>query len=367
MKQHVISTAIKKFDFACHCSDRNVLLVTGKNSFQNSEAKDVLKEKLLSNMTCYISDFAKDPSIYDIRRILKQIANFNPNIIIAIGGGSCLDVAKILKLFIEAKEDPLFYAQNSKKLNSIKCPDIELIAIPTTAGSGSEATHFAVMYGAKKEKYSITHQSLLPNIVLHDPSLTHSLSAKQTAYSGLDCLTQAIESYWSVGATKESKEYAKKAIILAKENLLCAVNYPDARNRAAMQKAAYYAGCAINISKTTAPHAFSYHLTTHYNVAHGNAVSLLLSYFFLYNATEPSIKGVMQELYSLLSVQTAEQACDYVRDLMKKCGLDDRFKIYIDTDEKFRLFYDSVNIERLNNHPVSINKNHIKEILMKER
>ncbi|MEZ4822960.1 MAG: iron-containing alcohol dehydrogenase [Ignavibacteria bacterium] len=125
-----------------------------------------------------------------------------------------------------------------------------LIAVPTTSGAGSEATHFAVVYSGDK-KYSLAHEYILPDYSVIDPQLTFSLPKEITATSGIDAFSQAMESYWNVNANEESRKYSRGAIQLIFDSLSKAVNEGDEESRINMSRAAHLAGKAINITKTT--------------------------------------------------------------------------------------------------------------------
>ena len=152
-----------------------------------------------------------------------------------------------------------------------------LVCIPTTAGTGSEATHFAVIYVDGKKK-SIASQQLLPDVVILDPQLTDNMPAYVSACSGFDALCQA--TYWSRAATPLSQLYAALTIKVLIVELPQAVNSNSRLVRDKMQMAANWAGKAINISKTTAPHAMSYVITQEFGIPHGHAVALTLGKFF---------------------------------------------------------------------------------------
>ncbi len=158
-----------------------------------------------------------------------------------------------------------------------------LIAIPTTAGTGSEATEFAVLY-ARQAKRSVLHSTLRPDVAVLDPTLTYSQPPRLTASTGLDAVSQALESMWSVRSTNDSIEVAERALRLGIENLEKAVLAPDPASRAGMLQAAHLAGQAINISHTTAPHALSYAMTIRHNVPHGMAVAISVGHFLLHNS-----------------------------------------------------------------------------------
>jgi alcohol dehydrogenase class IV len=262
--------------------------------------------------------------------------------IVAIGGGSVIDLGKsILYRCLE----------NSKKLP-------EFIAVPTTAGSGSEATQFAVVYEGPK-KVSWVKEELLPGVAVLDPELTYSLSPYQTAVSGMDVLAQAIESWWSLTSEDGSRLFASAAIQLWMQYFPDAVNNPTEEVREKMQLAAYQAGRAINITRTTGPHALSYYLTAIHQIPHGQAVSLFLPVFFLYNQPQ-------QELCSLLKVKNEMEAKEYIQSAMKKAGLAITLQeLGISREKVIKDLLESVNTERFGNNPRPFDNAALKELITK--
>ncbi|MCR5150009.1 MAG: phosphonoacetaldehyde reductase [Clostridiales bacterium] len=214
--------------------------------------------------------FSPNPKYEQIAEGVKLFNDSRCDLIVAVGGGSAIDVAKCVKLFCKMDENENYLSQKPFDTG------VSLIAVPTTAGSGSEATKNAVIYyqGAKQ---SVAHPSLLPNAVLLEPSVLKFLPLYQKKCTMFDALCQAIESFWSANSTPESKELCKKAILLIKENRR---EYIEENTLAAAEKimlASNLAGKAINITATTAPHAMGYKITTMYNLPHGHAVALCMS------------------------------------------------------------------------------------------
>jgi alcohol dehydrogenase len=277
--------------------------------------------------------------------------------IIAIGGGSVMDLAKAVLYNTVDKETSLPY----------------FICVPTTAGSGSEATRFAVIY-QNNIKASLDAAALLPQAVILDPVLTSALSFHQTAVSGIDALAQAIESYWNVHATSSSQAFSEEAINLLLQYLPAAVTAPTPAIREKILWAAHLAGKAINITRTTGPHALSYHLTANYHVPHGQAVAFFLPVFFLYNGTVTNettnhpdgaekVLAVMQRLYRLLGVNSAPDAANFIQQLMKKIGLTVRLEeLGIDKGSIIDPLLESVNAQRFGNNPVAMNKERLKNL-----
>lgn len=275
----------------------------------------------------------------EIEVALLQFKQSQSTVILAIGGGSVIDIGKAIIYKLKIK--PFF------------------IAAPTTAGSGSEATCFAVVYKGKK-KESLVHPNLLPEVVFLDPELTYSLPSYQTATSGMDALSQAVESFWNKNANSESKQYSAEAIIVWKENFLKAVLTDDHEAKERLLYAAHMAGKAINITRTTGPHALSYYLTSRFNVPHGQAVSLFLPAFFLYNPDE-------SDLYELLGVRDGEAAADLIRQYMKQAGLATTLEeLGIKKGDVMSELLSEVNEERFANNPSPLDEAKLRNLLSEQ-
>lgn len=261
--------------------------------------------------------------------------------ILAIGGGSVIDLAKtiIYQLIKKDEKKPLF------------------IVAPTTTGSGTEATHFAVMYQEKK-KLSLVHPMLLPDLVILDPELSFTQSPYQTAVSGIDVFCQAVESYWSKNANQESKEYSAAAIQLWKKYYHIAISHPDKESREGMLQASHLAGKAINITRTTGPHALSYYLTSHHSVPHGQAVAFFMPVFFLYN-------HLSIDLLELLGEKNPVIAVTMVREWIQTAGLATRFdELGLDKHAIIDQLLDEINQERFENNPVAFNREQLSELIL---
>lgn len=290
------------------------LVFTGKNSFEKIKPH---VEKYLKN-PFYYNNFSTNPKIEEVNEAINLI-DFNFDIIIAIGGGSVIDFAKIFKY---------------KKAKSKK-----LIAIPTTCGTGSEATQFAVYY-ENKIKHSLDEKEILPDFAIIDSQFVENNPHYLKCSTALDAYCQAIESYFACNSTIESRQYAKKAIKLCKDNIVEYINSPNEKNSYNMCLASNLAGKAINISRTTLAHAMSYSITTNYDIPHGHAVALNIAKLMEYNKNvdENSIndkrgvdfvKARMDEIYSLIGIINA---LDYFSDLFEKINLENKtFEVsYID-------------------------------------
>lgn len=349
----------------------SVLLIRGNKSYEISGAKDAIEHQLSGyNVTC-LSGFRMYTSLEDIKKAINLINESKIDFVIAIGGGSVMDVGKTASI-LHREQNPLEYYITGKQEPQGR--NIKLLLIPTTAGTGAEITPFSAIY-IGKTKYSLGHSSMSPDYAILAPELTYSLSPVITAQTGCDALAQAIESFWSVNATEESKEYSREAIKLILSNLPKAVDNPDPQSRRVMLMGAHLAGKSIAIAKTTAAHALSYPLTVYHNIPHGHAVMLTLPYFFSINekATANNIQGGLSldyvkktfiELLSLIEVKNGEEARDKLLALMDEIHLERKLSaLGIQKKDLQSIIDNGFNPQRVKNNPVKITEEIVWKIL----
>ena len=239
---------------------------------------------------------------------------------------------------------------------------VPLIAMPTTAGTGSESTPFAVIY-LDGVKQSVHHTSILPNVALLDPDVLTGLPVYQKKCTVLDALCQAIESWWSVHSTDESKEYAKVAIDKIVKNIYEYVEENTEKSRAEIMSAANFAGRAICITATTAPHAMSYKITSNYGFPHGHAVAICLHRVWKYmleNGDRCTDKRgfdylllTFNEIASALGYDSPEAAIEGFKVMLSRLEIGDPCEKG-DLSSAAETLAASVNVERLGNNPVSL-------------
>lgn len=347
-----------------------IFLVTGKKSFELSGAKNLLEDKLKKYEVNVFNDFSDNPKIEDIIKGMKLFVENGCDAVIAAGGGSVIDIAKSINILSAQNENPEDIVKGKSEISK---RGKYLIAIPTTSGSGSEATHFAVVYIGKK-KFSIAHKSILPDTAIIDPQFTFNLNSEITATSGIDAFSQAIESHWSVNSNDESRRYSREAIKIIFENLETAVNNPSEESRVNMSEAANLAGKAINITKTTAPHAVSYSMTTYFGIPHGQAVSITLGEFLKYNyevsdkditgnKSVNEIKNSINELIEMAGGKKVDEASRKITELMKKINLCTTLSELKIKPTDLDLILDNVNLERLQNNPRKVTREGLEQIL----
>lgn len=297
---------------------QKVFLVTGKKSYDASGAAQPVADALAGVDVLHYSDFGALPLQEDVQEGIEAYAAYQPDLVIAVGGGHVLDMAKAIN-FLSGKKS--------------------LVAIPTTAGTGSEATPFAVVYKDGR-KTSLEHAEIIPTFSIVDPNLAMSTSRDVALASALDALCQSIESLWSNKGTEESREYARQALESIWENIIPAVEEKDPAAIAALCTGAHLSGKAITISKTTACHALSYGLTYHFGVSHGIAASVFLPGVWAYNGfTYPDASitaGAIKELLQRFGIQNLSQFGVTAADIPSLAA--------------------EVNVERLGNNPRVVSK-----------
>lgn len=243
------------------------------------------------------SDVEPDPSFDTVNKGVKMMNEFKPDVVIAIGGGSAMDAAKGMWLFYEHPEaDPeglkLKFMDIRKR--TYKFPKLgekaKMVAIPTTSGTGSEVTSFAVITDKKlNKKYPLADYELTPDVAIVDTDLVMSLPQRITADTGMDVLTHAIESYVSNMASDYTDGLAEKAIELVFKNLRDAYN--DGANRFArerMHNASTIAGMAFTNAFLGINHSIAHKMGAEFHMAHGRINAILLPYVIKYNASKPS-------------------------------------------------------------------------------
>lgn len=316
------------------------------------------QQKLASHLpvsAVLFNDYQPNPLYESVQAGVRVFREEKCDAIIAVGGGSAMDVAKCIKLYSNLLGD----GENGSWLTAEYVPnDVPFLAMPTTAGTGSEATRYAVIYYDGK-KQSINSERIIPDTVLMDPNTLITLPIYQKKATMCDALCHAIESFWSVNSTDESKEYSRKAIELVIANMDgYLANTEEGRRN--MLLVANIAGKAINITQTTAGHAMCYKITSLFGSAHGHAAILcdrVLFPWMIENTDkcidprgELYLKNVLCEIGYALGCDTPEQGAEKLERIFEKLELE----VPTATDGLFDELKTSVNPVRLKNHPVAL-------------
>ncbi len=307
--------------------------------------------------------FTPNPLYEDVCKGVDVLNKENCDTIIAVGGGSAMDVAKCIKLYCKMSKDKLYLDQEYKDTG------VKLIAIPTTAGTGSESTRYAVIYYDNK-KQSVTHDSIIPDVAILEPEVLKTLPLYQKKCTMMDALCQSIESWWSVNSTDESKTYSKKAVetIMRWWREYIFENTDDSQKH--IMEAANYAGRAICITQTTAPHAFSYKMTSIYGLPHGHAVAISLPEIWQYMLDNTNkcidrrgkvyLEHIFQEIATTMGTRNSAEAISCFRDMLKEMSLS--YPTSEDRKAELNILATSVNPIRLRNNPVGLDTDTILSI-----
>lgn len=301
--------------------------------------------------------FTPNPLYEDVCKGVDLFQEAKCDTIVAVGGGSSLDVAKCIKLYCQMPKDKLYLEQEYKDTG------VKLIAIPTTAGTGSESTRYAVIYYDGR-KQSVTHDSIIPDVAILEPGVLKTLPIYQKKCTLMDALCQGIESWWSVNSTDESKKLSKQAVETIMQWWHEYIFENTDASADAIMHAANLAGQAICITQTTAPHAFSYKITSMYKLPHGHAVAVCLPEIWQYmidnmdkcidSRGEKYLADVFDMISKAMGCANPDQAIAKFREMMKDMGLAN--PVADNRAEEINVLSISVNSVRLRNNPIGLNE-----------
>lgn len=342
-----------------HSESKKPFLVCG-HSFMNNPVYQKLLDHNEYEFTTF-HDYEPNPKYESVVRAVKSFRKNQCDFLISVGGGSPMDVTKSIKAFCEMTDDKPYVEQ------MIIPNKVKHLAVPTTAGTGSESTHFAVIYYEGK-KYSVSDESLLPDYVILDASLLKGLSKYQRKATMLDALCHAVESFWSVRSSEESRKLSKRAL---EEIMECYDSYlknTDTGNKQ-MLHAANLSGQAINLTTTTAAHAMCYKLTSLYGIAHGHAAALCLPKLWNYMIKHPSnvqdergekyVEESFKKLAVIFHCKTPEEAVRRLEKMIGRLGLE---VPQLKSEEELEILAASVNLQRLSNNPIALSEEDLKDI-----
>lgn len=381
MTQHVIQK-LEELSEVLQRFERDALfIVADLDAYEASGAKHRLTPLLRDYTVELFGVTEPNPKIEHVQAGVTLLRRFPQALVLAIGGGTAIDTAKSI-CYCAAQPSGKLDLENADLLRlfgRVLPRTVPLVAVPTTAGTGSEATHFAVLY-VDGIKHSIAHPSLTPDAVVLDATLTASLPPSVTASSGLDAVAQAIESLWSVYANDDSIAAAEKALHLGLKHIEAAVHRPTLVDREAMLQAANLAGLAINVSRTTAPHALSYSLTSRHGIPHGIAVAICLAPFLRFNglatrsdvAHPGGIDSLRASIARIAAAFEVSPGAPYVMDqvawrwkqLLDRLDCPTRLsECGIRYAEELEWIVRSINQQRLRNNPRVVSESDLQQIV----
>ncbi len=263
-------------DIDIYVNHRKALLVTSQGFVKRGLLDEIVT--YTNNIVGVISSIKSHPEFVDIEEIYRQAYQNQFELIIAIGGGSVMDVAKFISVHNTNKDYQFVENLTKEKIPKKDYKIIPIISIPTTAGTGSEVTPYSTIWDVQeKQKYSLNLPDLFPEVAIYDPVLTLTVPKDITIQTGLDTLSHALESIWNKNANPITIGYAIKSAKLIVDNLVRLSN--DLENieyRDNVMRACMYAGFAFSNTQTAAAHAMSYYITLYKGVDHGIACSFTL-------------------------------------------------------------------------------------------
>jgi len=309
-------------DIDIYINHRKALLVTSQGFVKRGLVDEIVT--YTNNIVGVISSIKSHPEFVDIEEIYSQAYQNKFELIIAIGGGSVMDVAKFISVHNTNKDYQFVEDLTKEKIPKKDYKIIPIISIPTTAGTGSEVTPYSTIWDVQeKQKYSLNLPDLFSEVAIYDPVLTLTVPKGITIQTGLDALSHSLESIWNKNASPITINYAVKSAKLIVNNLVNLTNDLDNLDlRDDMMMACMYAGLAFSNTQTAIAHAISYYVTVNKGIPHGLACSFTLPMLIdniigEYNFVDESLVEIFGELSS-----------SRLRNLLKELNISTEFESY---------------------------------------
>lgn len=341
---------------------KKIILVAGEHFKSSANFRFLIQE--ISKQFCLIcfNSPIKKSNFSTINYLSNFCRKNEFDTIIAIGGGTVLDVSKSAAILArnEGKVEDFL-----KKKRSILNKGLKMITIPTTAGTGSEVTPWATIWGEDNKKYSLSSgKYMFPKIAIVDPRMTDDLPSKVTAESGIDALCQSIEAYWNKNHNPVSDKYSLRSIKLIVSSLEKAVIYGNKKSRDQMMLGSLLGGLSFSNTQTTICHAISYPITIHWNINHGQATSITLPLFI--KQIFPSLpKSRLKKLLHILEANNPPDASSKIETLMSNIGLKTKLsELGIQKNEISLIAKESIGQSRLSNSPMIPQVSELEKLLV---
>ncbi len=339
------------------------ILITSPSFVKRGMTERIKKESDGLIVDVY-SQVSPNPDVMECERCIELIHKNDCDFVVALGGGSVLDCAKAASVICTTDMPVTAFMEDMSLLPETHLP---LIAIPTTAGTGSEITSVSVLSDHEKgTKKPIFCDALYPSVAIVDPELTYSVPPYITACTGMDVLCHAIEAYWSKHHQPICDSLAVHALRTVLGNLRTAYSEPDnAAAREKMAEASVIAGLAFTIPKTTSSHACSYPLTNRLGIAHGEACALTIDHFLEINGKNDD--GRLAFLAKQLGFSSISALTDEIRSLKSDIGMMADLKAFHLSDEMYETLVKESQHPNLLNNPVEITEEMLREMYRKLR
>lgn len=342
---------------------RNILLLTYH--------QDVMKHEVMNEVLDILDQYhvvtkvftVSNPDINDLYQLYNDTKDESIDLVIAVGGGSVLDVAKSLCCLYADKDDSVNDIRHKIKNKQYKKPKCHWLGLPTTCGTGSEVTCWATIWDREQEsKLSLESQQNYAYAVFVDPRLLTSMPKSLVVSSALDATAHATEAYWAKHTNMISKIYALSAIQMILPHLE-AIMAGDQRlvHYDALSKGSMLAGMAFSNTKTTACHSISYPLTLNYNIPHGAAVSLLIEPVMKKNLM---ILDNQEQLLSAFGIKNVDELGSKIKNYLQQVGIETSLKKWNVKKEDLKVLVSHCfTAGRMENNPRDLDENDVYDIL----
>lgn len=315
---------------------RRVLFVTTPG-FTRRDVTDRVRKLVDPYLVQIIDTIGPNPELDGLEDMVQELCDIRAEVIVAVGGGSVTDTAKVISTLLSRKEEELslrnHFENNGGELQGSAIP---VIAVPTTAGTGSEVTPFATVWDSVSgKKYSLSGAQLFPEVALLDPRMTVSLPRDMTVMTGLDAISQGFEAIWNRNATPITTMYATEALRIALSTLeRLTIDLDNVCLRTEMLRASTFAGLAISNARTSLAHSMSYPITMHYGVPHGLACGFTLPAILRFNSEADD--GRLHELAIALRMNSVDELQLHIMQFLHGLGVQEMLKRYVDSVDQLK-------------------------------
>lgn len=339
-------------------SGKTILITTPGNTSRGISHR--ISKLLGDSLVALYDKVEPNPTFETVMAAYRELKQVDYDFIVAVGGGSAIDTAKVVAAInVSNSED--WIVDHLRRGNQFpqQFNPKPVIAVPTTAGTGSEVTMWATVWDMEeKKKYSISHPALYPKIALLAPELTLTLPEKATIYTGLDALSHAMEAIWNKNHNPISDTFALKAIELVRKHL------PELRHepsnidlRTHLLRASLFAGLAFSNTKTALAHSISYPLTAHFGLPHGLACALPLPHLLKFNGDRAD-ERILIMANALGSDRDVDSMVSGITTLFKRLGLSTCLSDYgINKDKSELIANSAITPGRADNNITEFNEN----------
>ncbi|MBA7572920.1 Long-chain-alcohol dehydrogenase 1 [subsurface metagenome] len=309
----------------------------------------------------------REPILEDLDRVLAGVADFGPDLVLGIGGGSVMDMAKL----VAAQLDNPQTLEEITGINKLAGRGTKLVCVPTTSGTGSEVSPNAILLDEREQlKKGVISPHLIPDMCYIDPELTLTVPRGVTAATGIDAFTHCLEAYVNKNSHPLVDSYALEGMRLIEKSLLAAVmDGTNLQARSDLSLGSLYGGMCLGPVNTTAIHALSYPLGSEFHIPHGLSNTILLPYVMEFNL--PAAKERYADVANIFGIehgnnaeQVAKSGIQAIRDLIRKCGLPSSLsEIKIPGDAIPEMAVSAMKVQRLLvNNPREVNLEDVIEI-----